>query len=83
MELLLEEEEEEEESSPRRSSTSSRLLLQLDAIDNAACGWTRFMDKVAGPQAGQQGDRVDIRETGGKTDTRWTSGRQGGYNMQQ
>lgn len=25
---------------------TSTLLEQLDTIDNAACGWTRFMSKV-------------------------------------
>uniref|UniRef100_H3CEJ3 ATP-binding cassette sub-family A member 2 n=1 Tax=Tetraodon nigroviridis TaxID=99883 RepID=H3CEJ3_TETNG len=28
-------------------SNTSRLLQQLDAIDNAACGWSRFMAKVS------------------------------------
>lgn len=27
---------------------TSTLLEQLDTIDNAACGWTRFMSKVSG-----------------------------------
>lgn len=26
---------------------TSTLLEQLDTIDNAACGWTRFMSKVS------------------------------------
>lgn len=29
---------------------TSALLEQLDTIDNAACGWTRFMSKVGLPR---------------------------------
>lgn len=34
-----------------RLPNTSTLLEQLDTIDNAACGWTRFMSKV-GPLKG-------------------------------